>query len=259
MDNKLTTDCHVIHSKTHAYDVLNPEGRANIIFICEHASNYLPPKYKGLGLENSILEKHIAWDIGMAQLTRQLSMRLNAPAILATFSRLLIDPNREEDHPNLIPLISDDISIPGNQNLALAEVRHRLDTYYHSFHDRAHSLVKSKLERGQTPLICGMHSFTPTMNGVQRPWQAGMLWNKDPRLSEELMTSLSLRGYHVGNNQPYSGKDLFFTMNRHGDRHGIPHATIEIRQDEVDTPQGRENWAQILTEDLKKIAKKIAI
>lgn len=238
-----------------AYEVLNSEGTANIILICEHASNYIPLEYDNLGLEKDFLTKHIAWDIGMEQLTRQLSAALDAPAIIAKFSRLLIDPNREEDHATLIPLTSDNIPIPGNQNLSQAEVHHRKERFYHPFHDRAEELVKNKILTAQVPLICGMHSFTPHMNGFMRPWQSAMLWNKDPRLAKALINSLCARGYNVGENQPYSGRDLFFTMNRHGDDHGVPHVTIEIRQDEVSDPDGINLWTDILAQDLTNIPK----
>ncbi len=242
------------YDPNHAYEILNPAGTADIIFICEHASNYIPPDYNNLGLGKGFLDKHIAWDIGMEQLTRQLSARLNAPAIMARFSRLLIDPNREEDHKTLIPTVSDGIIIPENQTLSHEEIESRKNRFYHAFHDRTEILVKGKIQSGQVPLICGMHSFTPHMKGQHRPWQAGMLWNKDPRLAMALINHLTARGYNVGDNQPYSGRDLFFTMNRHGHNHGTPHVTIEIRQNEVDSPEGVDLWAGILADDLTKIA-----
>jgi len=252
----MATTSHSItdHGPNHAYEVINAEGTADILFICEHASNYIPPEYDNLGLEEGFLEQHIAWDIGMEQLTRQLSERLNAPAIIATFSRLLIDPNREEDHPTLVPSQSDNIAIPRNQNLSQDEINKRKELYYHPFHDRADELVKNKITTGRVPLICGMHSFTPQMNGFKRPWHAGMLWNKDPRLAQALIDRLTARSYIVGDNEPYSGRDLFFTMNRHGDDHGVPHVTIEIRQDQVSDPKGIDKWVDILVQDLTRIA-----
>ncbi|MCF8475340.1 MAG: N-formylglutamate amidohydrolase [Emcibacter sp.] len=249
-----TKNMVIDYGPNHAYEVLNDHGKADIILICEHASNYIPPEYNNLGLSHDFLTQHIAWDIGMEQLTRQLSARLNAPAIIATFSRLLIDPNREEDHATLIPSVSDQIIIPGNQNITMQERERRRNIYYHPFHDRIEELVRDKLNIHHAPLVCGMHSFTPIMNGFSRPWQVGMLWNKDPRLAKALQQRLSARGYHVGDNEPYSGRDLFFTMNRHGHNHGIPHVTIEIRQDDVSEPKAIEKWTDILAEDLMTIA-----
>ncbi len=247
------------YDPNHAYEVLNAEGSADIILICEHASNHIPPEYNNLGLEKDFLTRHIAWDIGMSCLTRQLSARLDAPAIIATFSRLLIDPNREEDHAGLIPLTSDNTTIPGNQNLSRSEITKRKEIYYHGFHNRAQEMVSNRVRAGYVPLICGMHSFTPHMNGFSRPWPVAMLWNKDPRLAHALINSLTARGFNVGENQPYSGRDLFFTMNRHGDEHGLPHVTIEIRQDEVHEPEAIDKWTTILAEDLSFITQDSAV
>ncbi|NOZ42726.1 MAG: N-formylglutamate amidohydrolase, partial [Alphaproteobacteria bacterium] len=219
-----------------AGDVLNAAGSADIILICEHASNHIPAEFNNLGLSDSLLASHIAWDIGMADLTRQLSAKLDAPAILATFSRLLIDPNREDDHAGLIPTESDKVIIPGNQNLSPNDIEKRKNRYYHRFHDRIDRLIKNRIST--TPLVCDMHSFTPVMNGHHRPWPVGLLWNRDPRLARRLITSLRTRGYNVGDNEPYSGRDLFFTLNRHGRDNGLRHTTIEIRQDEISDGDG---------------------
>jgi len=242
------------YGPNHAYEVLNPMGTADIILICEHASNYIPPEFNNLGLADDFLEQHIAWDIGMEQLTRQLSESLDAPAIIATFSRLLIDPNREADQAGLIPPESDGIPIPGNQNLEPSDIALRKDRYYHPFHNRVRDMVTERLKSGQVPLMCGIHSFTPRMNGFDRPWQAGLLWNKDPRLAQALIERLTARGYTVGDNEPYSGRELFFTMMHHGADHGLPHVTIEIRQDHVSDGAGIERWCTILAEDLTRIA-----
>ncbi|WP_417317334.1 N-formylglutamate amidohydrolase [Emcibacter sp.] len=241
--------------QTEAYEILNPQGKAGIVLICEHASNFIPEEFNNLGLEPKELERHIAWDIGMAEITRHISDQLDAPAILARFSRLLIDPNREADHATLIPAVSDETIIPGNRDLDRAAVRERLDRFYHPFHDRAEKLVRHKAAQGHVPLVAGMHSFTPVMNGVPRPWHAGMLWNRDPRLARELIERLQKKhGLMVGDNKPYSGRDLFHTMNRHGADHGYPQVTIEVRQNEIDTPAGQKKWGRILAEELAELA-----
>ncbi|WP_321393225.1 N-formylglutamate amidohydrolase [Emcibacter sp.] len=239
-----------------AYEVLNPHGKANIVLICEHASNFIPDDYDNLGLNQTDLQRHIAWDIGMAAITRQLSKELDAPAILARFSRLLIDPNREPDHKTLIPEISDETVILGNRNLDHEARRERLDRFYHPFHDRTEELVRHKGHGGHVPLVCGMHSFTPVMNGAPRPWHAGMLWNRDPRLARELINRLQKKhSLMVGDNKPYSGRDLFHTMNRHGADHGYPQVTIEVRQNEIDKPAGQNKWARLLAEELSELAR----
>ncbi|WP_138379593.1 N-formylglutamate amidohydrolase [Luteithermobacter gelatinilyticus] len=239
---------------TESYELLNPYGRADVVLICEHASNHIPDEFDRLGLDPSHLELHIAWDIGMAAITRTLSARLNAPALLARFSRLLIDPNREPDHKTLIPEISDGITIPGNQALTPAEREQRLNRFYRPFHERAERLVRHRKGAGHVPLVCGMHSFTPVMNGVRRPWHAGMLWNRDPRLARELIHRLQHKhGLMVGDNKPYSGQDLFHTMNRHGADHGFPQVTIEIRQDEILDESGQRRWSEILYQELAEL------
>ncbi|MFC7049715.1 N-formylglutamate amidohydrolase [Emcibacter nanhaiensis] len=241
--------------QTEAYEILNPEGKANIVLICEHASNFIPEEFDNLGLSGPDLQRHIAWDIGMAEITRQMSEALDAPAILARFSRLLIDPNREPDHATLIPDVSDKTVIPGNRNLDQAATRDRLDRFYHPFHDRAEQLVRHKARGGHVPLVCGMHSFTPVMNGAPRPWHAGMLWNRDPRLARELIDRLQHKhGLMVGDNKPYSGRDLFHTMNRHGADHGYPQVTIEVRQNEINTAAGQQKWARLLGKELAELA-----
>lgn len=232
-----------------AYELLNPTGRANLILLCEHASNHIPARYDNLGLNDAELTSHIAWDIGMAEVTRRLSALLDAPGVLATFSRLLIDPNREEDHKTLIPTDG----IAANKGLKDAEIQHRLDTYYHPFHDAARKLVAPFCGKKTAPLICGMHSFTPVMNGTARPHEAGMLWNKDPRLARALIDCFKARGINVGDNKPYSGRHLFHTMNIHGAQFGFPHVTIEIRQDGLQSEEGIARWTEILHHDLSKL------
>lgn len=241
------------NSPHHASEIINPDGSAPIILICEHASNHIPPEFDNLGLDETFLSQHIAYDIGMEQITRQMADYLDAPAIIANFSRLLIDPNRAEDQHGLIPHASDGVPIPGNQKLSEEQVNHRTSRFYHDFHDRTDHLVRHCLEQDITPLICGMHSFTPEMNGTRRPWQAGMLWDRDPRLAQALIRGLSRHGYHVGDNEPYTGRELFHTMTRHGAAHGLPHVTIEIRQDEVSDQPGITKWAGLLSEELTLI------
>jgi len=234
-----------------AYETLNIDGDADIILICEHASNHIPEEYENLGLTEDDLQRHIAWDIGMAEITRQISQQLEIPAILARFSRLLIDGNREHDHPTLIPTQSDNIPIPGNQNLSEADITKRRDAFYHPFHNAASELLQSALTKGHTPLVIGMHSYTPIMNDTPRPWHAGLLWDKDPRLAKAFIESLSDKGLHVGDNEPYSGRELFHTMKEHGARHGLPHVTLEVRQDLINHAEGVENWSQILVSALQ--------
>ena len=233
--------------------LINEHGNANIILISEHASNHIPDEYNNLGLTDEQMELHIAWDIGIGQVTKNLANLLDAPAILAGFSRLLIDANRGLDHDGLIPTVSDGHTIPGNQNLDQSGVQKRIDLYYQPFHDMTDKILKRKSINNQVPIIFNMHSFTPEMNGFSRPWHAGMLWNRDERIAKILKPRLESRGFCVGDNEPYSGQELNHTMNTHGTKHGFPHINIEIRQNEIGHADGINKWTDILAKELSDI------
>ena len=234
-------------------ETLNPNGKANIVFICEHASNHIPDEYDNLGLSDEQLELHIAWDIGIAEVTEKIAKALDAPAVIANFSRLLIDANRALDQHGLIPTVSDGHEISGNMNLSKIDIDRRINEYYHPFHDTADNIIREKAGNNHAPIIFNMHSFTPHMSGFDRPWHTGMLWNKDKRAASALMERFQNRGLIVGDNEPYSGQELNHTMNTHGTRHGFPHVNIEIRQDEINHQTGIEKWCDILIEDLEAI------
>ncbi|MCP5381926.1 MAG: N-formylglutamate amidohydrolase [Kordiimonadaceae bacterium] len=236
-----------------AFEIINPRGKANIVLICEHASNHIPDDFENLGLSEEQLKLHIAWDIGIGAVTKNVAKTLDAPAILARFSRLLIDANRAIEQDGLIPVSSDGHHISGNQNLSDDEIDARINRFYMPFHNATEKLIETKAKNNQAPLIFNLHSFTPTMNGFDRPWNAGMLWNRDNRLATEVQKRLETYGCIVGDNLPYSGQDLFHTMNTHGDRHGFPHVGIEIRQDELENEAGIEKWSRILAKEIEAI------
>ncbi len=233
-----------------AFEIINPAGKANIVLISEHASNHIPAEFDNLGLSEEQLALHIAWDIGIGEVTRNLSKMLDAPAILATFSRLLIDANRSLDQHGLIPTRSDGHEIYGNHDLSEDDIKARIERFYQPFHDETDTLIQRKAGNGHAPIIFNMHSFTPHMNGFERPWHSGMLWNRDERVAKALMKRLENRGYHVGDNEPYSGQELNHTMNRHGTQHGFPHVNIEIRQNEIDSTIGIDKWSDVLATEI---------
>lgn len=236
-----------------AVDVLNPQGRGRLLLVCDHASNHIPEEYGDLGLAPHHLEDHIAWDIGAAELTRALSEAFDAPAVLARFSRLLIDPNRAPDAPSLIPGESDGISIPGNRDMDDTRRAERVERFYDPFHQAVAAQAAAFRDRGEVPLVIGMHSYTPVMNGEPRPWQAGLLWNRDPRLAHAFLDAFKTRDILAGDNEPYSGRELFHTMQIHGADHGLPQATLEIRQDLIDDRQGIAEWTALLKDILDEL------
>jgi len=230
-------------------ELLNGDATAGLVVLCEHASNHIPEAYQQLGLTDDDLASHIAWDIGAADVTRRMCDMMKVSGVLASASRLLIDPNRGADHPTLVPLVSDKTSVPANRDLTPAAIALRKATVYDPFHRAADQVIERHLAEGTTPLIVGMHSFTPEMNGEVRPWQIGFLWDKDPRLAQAMIGLIEREtDLTVGQNQPYSGHDLYYSMQRHGAARGLPQTTIEIRQDLLADPSMVQQWAALLAD-----------
>ena len=230
------------------------EGRrdAGVLFLCDHASNALPAEYGSLGLPPAELERHIAFDIGAADVTRALARRFNAPALLTRYSRLLIDPNRGADDPTLVMRLSDGAVIPGNRHADAAEIARRVEQYWRPYRNAAAALVADMTSAaGRPAAIVSLHSFTPVWRGNQRPWQIGLLWDSDPRLAGELLRELQRDPeLCVGDNEPYDGALVGDTMYQLGTSQGHAHVLIEVRQDLIDTPAGAEAWAGKLTQPL---------
>jgi predicted N-formylglutamate amidohydrolase len=214
-----------------------------MLFVCDHASNAVPEAYGTLGLEEGAFAAHIAYDIGAAQVTRALANAYGAPAILARWSRLLIDLNRGADDPTLVMKLSDGRIIPGNRHAGDVEVEKRLDLFYRPYHTAIAEQITKLRDAGVIPTIVSMHSFTPVWKGFQRPWDVGVLWDKDGRLANPLMAALKRAGFTVGDNEPYKGELEGDCMYMHGSLNGLPHVLIEIRQDLIATPDAATKFA----------------
>lgn len=235
-------------------EVLNREGDPTFIFLCDHASNVVPEAYGSLGLEASEFDRHIAWDIGAAGVVRGLATHFQAPAVLARYSRLLIDLNRGVDDPTLIMKISDGAIVPGNHPICDAEVAQRIEAYYHPYHDTVAALIDEVLAKGRVPVLISVHSFTRYWKTRERPWHVGLLWDRDNRVVLPLIESFSKdENLVVGDNQPYSGELAGDTMYTHGTRRGLPHALIEIRQDLISSPEGITEWIERIADALAQI------
>jgi predicted N-formylglutamate amidohydrolase len=228
-----------------AFEVIEGNTELGLLIIADHATNRLPPKYGDLGLDQSSFQRHIAYDIGVEPLMRQLCLRLGVPGVMSCFSRLLIDPNRGEDDPTLIMKISDGAIIPGNYPMSPEEARFRLDHFHRPYHDAVSgALAAIENATGRAPLVMSLHSFTPVWKSVARPWHAGILWDSDPRAARPLIDALTaIPGIVCGDNEPYNGALRGDTMFRHCMRRGIPHALIEIRQDLIADDEGVGQWA----------------
>ena len=233
-----------------AFEVLNPDGASPFVLTCDHAGRRIPERYRQLGLDDAVLRRHIAWDIGAADVTRRLSAYLDATAVFAGFSRLLVDCNRDLDHPTSIPGESDGIVVPGNLEVGPEDSADRVRRYFEPYHRALAGVLESHGARagGGPPAMVAMHSFTPIMDGYERPWHIGVLWNRDPRLAKPLMALLSENtDLVVGENEPYTGRDMAgYSIHHHGGAQGIPHVLLELRQDLVDTHHGAETWANRL-------------
>jgi predicted N-formylglutamate amidohydrolase len=229
------------------YDRTDPNA-PRIVCVADHASNAVPEDIE-LGIPAKLMDDHIAVDIGVAGVVRRLSENHSAPAHMATVSRLVIDLHREEDHPNLVPAESDGHLVPGNIG---ADVERRIVEFYRPYHDA----LEVWLERMNPELILSIHSFTPKLatSGEERPWQVGMLYNEDDRAARHAIRLFSELGLNVGDNEPYSGRDLNATMNRHAEAHGRPYCAIEIRQDLIATRADQARWAGMIADVAGRVA-----
>lgn len=230
------------------FELIDGDRRRGIVLLGDHARRDLPEEYGDLGLPAGEFERHIAYDIGVEKVTRRLAALIRAPALLANFSRLLIDPNRGEDDPTLIRQLYDGTIVPGNYPMAGQERERRLERFYRPYHDAVGALVASVAkESGAAPFILSVHSFTPAMQGKARPWHVGLLWDRDNRAIAPLIELLSADpALIIGDNEPYDGALRGDTMFRHATAKGYAHVLLEIRQDLICDEQGAEDWAQRL-------------
>ena len=237
------------------YEVYNANGHAPLVIVSDHASRRVPRALNQLGLAPEHFERHIAYDIGTDMMTRFLADRLNARAVLASYSRLVVDLNRQPGDPGSIPEVSDTIPIPANLGLSEALAAQRIETLHTPYHEAVNREIASVWRRDdKPPALFSIHSFTPSMNGEDRIWDIGVLWNRDPRLALPLIKQLSRwEGLHVGDNQPYSGRELAYTIDTHGAAGGIANCAVEIRQDHCATREESSHWADILADALGHI------
>lgn len=231
-----------------ALEIVNEGGRSPIVLICEHASNHMPGCYDGLGLGPADLGRHIAWDVGAAEVTRHLSRLLDAPAFLAGYSRLLIDLNRPLGAASSIPLVSEATEIPGNRDLAPAERERREAMMFHPFHRGVARFLDARQTRGEGSVIVAIHSYTPVFHGQARPWHAGVLFAQAAAMGQEVIEGLrgAAPGLLVEANVPYVIDANDYAIPVHGDQRGNPAVLIEIRNDLIATPDGAARWAGYL-------------
>lgn len=241
-----------------AYEYIpgSPSGHASgLLLLCDHASFFIPAHYNNLGMSDAQMARHIAYDIGVRAVTLGLAEALGIPAVLSTFSRLLIDPNRGLDDPTQVMRISDGALIPGNARIDHVEIERRRQLYYEPYHQRVAEELDAieQARSGKAASIVSVHSFTPVWRGNKRPWQVAVLWDCDARMPDPMIKSLAqVDGLTVGDNEPYDGALLNDCMFRHGTSKGRAHALIELRQDLIASPQGVDKWVRILSPVLQE-------
>ena len=222
-----------------------------VLIVSDHASNRVPEDIE-LGIDPGLLDQHIAVDIGVREVGALMAQRAGIAAFHANFSRLVCDVNRDDHAPGIVPIASDGHAIPGN-DLDHAGRQARIDRFYHPYHAALAELI----DRAPPALILSVHSFTPRLasSEEQRPWQVGVLYNEDDRGARLALPLLEAEGLVVGDQEPYSGKLLNYTMNRHAEAEGRPYLGVEIRQDEIADAAGQAVWA----ERLGRIANAVAL
>ena len=241
---------YVIHKKGVCDDYL---------IICDHSSNFIPQHYNNLGLSKTDIESHRAYDLGASDLANELAKLLSCNLVMSNFSRLLIDPNRGEDDPTLIPKLSEGKIIKGNLEISHSsedkERKKRIFQFYLPYHKEINKFLINSIKKGKIPKILSIHSFTPIWKGKQRETEIGILWDKDDRLSKIFLSSF--KNIEVGDNKPYSGRLRNDTLYKHATMRGIPNVLIEVRQDLLENKKDRLQWAKKIHNVLKENKKMI--
>lgn len=236
-----------------ACEIIGEDRPSRWLVTCDHASNAVPPCVGDgtLGIAAQDMARHIAWDVGAAGVARALARHLDAPAILSTFSRLVIDPNRGEDDPTLVMKLYDGTIIPANARVDGVETERRLAKFHRPYHA---ALARLAARRSDTA-ICAIHSFTPCLRGrPPRPWELGILYShKDTRLALPLIARLRAEGYVTGDNEPYNGHLDGDAIDRHALSPGRPNVLIEVRNDLIADEAGQALWAARLAPILEQV------
>ncbi|MXO83733.1 N-formylglutamate amidohydrolase [Altererythrobacter aestiaquae] len=230
------------------YRQVGEPRRGGIVCVADHASNYVPDDIE-LGIAKGLIDTHIGYDIGTGGIADRMARRHDVAAHIATVSRLVCDLHRTEDAPAVVPIESDGHVIAGNIG---ADVEGRLER----FHRPYHAALADWLDDAEPELIVALHSFTPKLESKveDRPWEVALLYNQDDSAARHAIRLFGEEGLNVGDNQPYSGKQLNATMDRHAEAKGRKYLTIEIRQDLIGTKAEQARWASLVTDVANRVA-----
>lgn len=227
----------------------NRQGRSAFLLACDHYGRLIPPSLGGLGIDEAEARRHIAWDIGIADVAERMSQALDAHLIAQRYSRLVIDCNRPRQAASSIPTLSEATAIPGNEGISASDASLRRELIFAPYHARIAQAIDARHDAGQPTVLVALHSFTPVYAGVARPWHIGTLYHRDDRLPKRLLSALRAEGdLVVGDNEPYAVSDESdYTIPVHGETRGLMHTGIEIRQDLIGDVAGEVAWAERLT------------
>jgi predicted N-formylglutamate amidohydrolase len=235
-----------------AYHIDNAVSDRPVLIVCDHASNRIPLALGDLGLGEAQLEQHIAWDLGAAEVAGRLAGQLDARVIYSGYSRLVVDVNRNGIAGGAVSALSDGILVPGNLGLSEADRQQRMSGLFQPYHEAVANTLGGLTRGTIVPVLLSIHSFTPFLHGLFRPWDIGILWDKDPRIAVPLLARLrSHWDLAIGDNLPYSGMHpADHTIDLHGEAGGLAHVGIEIRQDLIAAEDGQARFAGLLAEAL---------
>ena len=248
-------DNGIVYPVKDPWIILGTPKAGGILVVCDHASNHVPDEID-LGIDRQLMSQHIAYDIGVTGVASFMVELTFCAAFLATNSRLVVDLNRYPDDASAIPVASDGYDIVGN-HLDAAGRQARLARYFTPYH----AALADSLNRHRPALILSVHSFTPRLEtdpSAERPWEIGVLYNEQELPSSMAIERLDGEGLIVGDQLPYSGRQLNATMNRHAEANEIPYVGIEIRQDLIGDAAGQERFAAILGEMAQYVVERLA-
>ncbi len=233
-------------------EIVNPDGGALFLLTGDHAGNLVPSALGTLGVAADDMARHIGWDIGVEALGRNLAARLDAAFVRQRYSRLVIDCNRDPGSAEAMPVVSDGTRIPGNIGLSAAD-RHRRVVEIHEPYQAA---VAAAFEARPGAVLVALHSFTPAMAGVARPWHIGVLHDgHDDVFAQRLLDWLERNaGLPIGDNEPYRMDATDYTVPRHAFGAARPYVEVEVRQDLLGNAAGIDRIAALLAAGLNESA-----
>lgn len=257
---KNTKNALLSASEPSPFYVVNPLASAPVLLVCDHASCRFPRALGDMGLDPFARRCHLAIDIGAGKLTESIAKSLGVTAVIAQYSRLVIDCNRQLMDPGAFLEYGDGILVPGNRNLTQEQKDARAEAIYWPYHNAIDDQIMRLRAIGPKPAFISIHSFTPVLNGIARDVQMGVLWDKDSRLSDIFIEELRAAGFATGDNEPYSGRaPQDFTIDHHAEEIGLPHVGIEVRQDLIDDIAGIKEIAPILHRIIASIPERIGL